>query len=591
MSGKHVGAAAGYSQTTDGRAAPALVVALLWLAMLLPGAAVQAANPPLRSTAEEYLRQIERERQLRERNEPAPDVRTGPQPVPDSGHFPAQESPCFAIDSITLDGEDAERFQWTLHYAFVNGDGDVDLELPRCLGATSINLIMRRMQHALIARGFVTTRILAQPQDLNSGRLTLTVLPGRIRHIRMADESQGRAAFRHALPMREGAILNLRDLEQALENFRRVPTAQSSLDIVPATEKTAQPGESDVVVDWRQTTPLRATFSVDDSGSETTGKYLGNVTLSADNWLSMNDLFYVNYMEDMGGGMGGERGTQGHTLHYSFPLGYWQFAITASENDYHQSVAGLNQTYSYSGESSNGDARLSRLLYRDSVRKVSLSFGGWTRSSRNFIDDTEVEVQRRRMAGWLAGIVYSEFIGAAMLDLNLDFRRGTGAHESLQAPEENFNEGTARPEIILANTRLQLPFMLGEQRLRLNTLWRAQWNRTPLVPQDNFSIGSRYSVRGFDGEQVLAADRGWLLRNDLGWRIGGQELYLGADYGQVSGDDADRLVGTHLGGAVIGLRGQYRWIAYDVFAGAPWNKPERFITDSHTSGFNISIGF
>lgn len=552
-----------------------------------------ADNPPFRSAGEEYLRQLERERQLRERNEPAPDVRTGTRPAADDSRFPAEESPCFAIESITLNGADAGRFQWALQHAYHDGAGETDLALPRCLGATSINLIMRRAQNAIIARGYVTTRILAQPQDLNRGQLELTVVPGRIRSIRMADDSKGKATFRHALPIKAGEILNLRDLEQALENFRRVPTVQSSLQIVPAEEKTARPGESDVVLDWRASTPLRATFSADDSGSKTTGKYLGNVTLSADNWLSMNDLFYINYMEDLGGGLDGERGTDGHTLHYSFPLGYWLFAITSSENDYHQSVAGLNQTYTYSGESSNGEARLSRLIYRDSVRKLSLSVGGWTRSSRNFIDDTEVEVQRRRMAGWLAGVAYSEFIGAAVLDLNLDYRRGTGAHESLQAPEEDFNEGTSRPEIIYATARFNLPFQLANQSLRVNSLWRAQWNRTPLVPQDNFSIGGRYTVRGFDGESVLAADRGWLLRNDLGWRPGhgGQELYLGIDYGRISGGDTDRLPGTHLAGAVIGLRGSYRWLAYDIFAGAPLDKPDRYVTDSTTSGFNISIGF
>src|SRR5690606_18647598 len=98
--------------------------------------------------------------------------------------------------------------------------------------------------------------------------------------------------------------------------------------------------------------------------------------------------------------------------------------------------------------------------------------------------------------------------------------------------------------------RFYLPFQLAEQVMRWNMLWRAQWNRTPLVPQDNFSIGGRYTVRGFDGESVLAADRGWLLRNELGWRPGasGQEIYLGIDYGEVSGDDTHNLPGTYLGG-------------------------------------------
>ena len=43
-------------------------------------------------------------------------------------------------------------------------------------------MVMARIQNAIIARGFVTTRILARPQDLKTGTLVLTV-PGRIRDI------------------------------------------------------------------------------------------------------------------------------------------------------------------------------------------------------------------------------------------------------------------------------------------------------------------------------------------------------------------------------------------------------------------------
>lgn len=172
-------------------------------------------------------------------------------------------------------------------------------------------------------------------------------------------------------------------------------------------------------------------------------------------------------------------------------------------------------------------------------------------------------------------------------------RRGTGAGDSLQVPEENFGEGTARPEIITADAQFSLPFTLASQPLRVTSLVRAQWNQTPLVPQDRFAIGSRYTVRGFDGESVLSADRGWLLRNDLGWQPGqwGQELYLGVDYGQVSGPSSAGLLGTRLSGAALGVRGGYRQFAYDVFAGTPIERPDGFETASTSAGFSMSLSF
>jgi len=153
--------------------------------------------------------------------------------------------------------------------------------------------------------------------------------------------------------------------------------------------------------------------------------------------------------------------------------------------------------------------------------------------------------------------------------------------------------------MVLADAALNHPFALGGQRLRFNAVWRAQWNRTPLVPQDRFAIGGRHTVRGFDGESVLSAERGWLLRNDLGWALGdsSQELYFGIDHGRVGGASADLLVGRKLSGAVLGLRGGVSGIGgmssfnYDLFVGQPVKKPEGFKTARTMAGFNLNWTF
>jgi hemolysin activation/secretion protein len=544
-----------------------------------------AAEP---TADQELLRQQERERVQREQLEPSPDVRIA---LPPAGmdRLPANEAPCFPIRDIRLIGDEADLFHWSLLAA----NPAEDPALGRCLGAGGINLTMKRIQNAIIERGYVTSRVLAEPQDLKSGTLVLTVVPGRIRAIRFAEGTSRRATGWNALPATPGDLLNLRDIEQTLENFKRVPTAEADIRIEPADGADAKPGESDVVIAWQQRLPVRLSLSLDDSGSDETGKYQGNVALSFDHLLALNDLFYVSYNHDWGGGASGERGSEGHTLHYSVPYGYWLLGATASEYDYHQAVVGANQTYRYSGKSRNGELRLSRLLYRDAIRKTTAAFSGWTRSSSNYIDDTEIEVQRRRMAGWAFELGHREFIGTAMLDLGAGYRRGTGAHDALAAPEQAFGEGTSRAKIVTAHAQLQLPFTLGEQHLRYIGDWRAQWNRTPLVPQDRFAIGGRYTVRGFDGENLLSAERGWLIRNDLGFALGqsGQEFYLGLDYGEVGGQSSDLLIGKRLAGGVIGLRGAYRSLSYDLFWGQPIKKPEGFQTADITSGFNLTLSF
>lgn len=539
---------------------------------------------------QEELRQQEHERALRAQQEAAPDVRLDRSVEAAVERLPVHESPCFRIDRIVLVGNAAAQFQWALEAA----DPSNDRATGRCLGSQGIGLTMKRIQNAIIARGFVTTRVLAAPQDLKQGTLTLTVIPGRIRRVGFSDDSSRRATKWNAVPARPGDILNVRDIEQALENLKRVPTADADIQITPAEGPDAKPGESDLVIKWKQSFPFRITLSADDSGSKYTGKYQGSVTVSYDDWLALNDLLYVSFSHDLGVvGYGGGRGTHGYTVHYEVPYDYWLLSFTTSGYDYRQSVAGANQTYVYSGSTENTELRLSRLFYRDAVRKTSAYVAGWMRNSHNYIDDTEVEVQRRRMAGWEVGLTHREFIGAATLDVDVGYRHGTGMLSSLPAPEEAFGEGTSHSALVTADAQLNVPFVIAKQRLRYNAAWREQWNRTPLVPQDRFQIGGRYTVRGFDGENTLLGDRGWLLRNEFGWTIGGtgQELYVGVDYGEVGGPSTQQLIGTHLAGAVIGLRGGYKHLNWDVFAGRPISKPSGFQTASTTAGFNASWSY
>ena len=92
--------------------------------------------------------------------------------------------------------------------------------------------------------------------------------------------------------------MNLRDLEQGLENLKRIPTAETDIQIVPVD---GVPNQSTVRVKWQQRLlPYRLNVGMDDSGSKATGKYQGNITFSADNPLGLSDLFYVNYGHSIG---------------------------------------------------------------------------------------------------------------------------------------------------------------------------------------------------------------------------------------------------------------------------------------------------
>lgn len=511
--------------------------------------------------------------------------------------LPAQEQSCFNIAEILLTDHGREAssdsyFDWAL----AKTKRDLKLSLPHCLGGEGIGIVMKQLQNYLIERGYVTTRVVAPEQDLSEGKLYLTVILGKIRHTIVEDSSAisrfSRLTAWTGLSFSQGDLLNVRDIEQSLENLKRVPTVEANIEILPASGE-AEVGESDLKISYRQALPIRVNLGLDDSGSTSTGKYQASGTLSLDNLLLANDLFYTTFTHSLKSSDDekGPRASKNLTFSYSIPFGYWTLFASQSNHAYYQEVFGAFDTnYRYSGKSNTTKAGLSYMLYRDSKRKTTLSGSFWSRQSHNYIDREEIEVQKRRMAGWEAGFSHKEFIGNATLELGANFKRGTAARGALSAPEEVFGEGTSRPKIITASLSLTTPFMWGSQAWQFHSSWNAQWNKTVLISQDRFSLGGRYTVRGFDGELSLSGERGWLWRNELGWNMtNGLQFYAALDGGRISKSPSQ--LGQHLMGSVIGLKGGWKGLSYDIFAGRPVRKPEGFRTSDAVAGFNLGYAF
>lgn len=536
---------------------------------------------------QQLQRQQERVQDLRERMAPHADT-LRPESKQTALEIPANESPCFALHTLELTGQKLDQVSW------LKDSAGIDWSTRPCIGAKGIEVILARMQQAVLAHGYVTSRVMAVPQNLQDGVLTVAFIPGVLREVRFSPDSTGETSLYTALPSQRGQLLQLRDIEQGLENLKRIPTADADIQIVPAEGPDVAPGQSDLVISYKKIHPLRLNVALDNGGTKSTGKIQGTGTLSWDNPLGLNDLMYFSW----GGGIGngGNRGTETRAAQYSLPMGYWLLALTGSYNQYHQGVAGAYQSYTYSGESSNLDLKLSRVVFRNASSKTTVGIKAFQRTSHNYINDVEIDVQRRRTSGFELNLNQRSYLGTAVVDANLAFKRGTGAFAALHAPEEPFGEGTSRMKLYIADLALTQPFDVAGSKLKFSSVWHGQWNKTPLTPQDRIGIGSRYTVRGFDGESTLLAERGWYWRNEIGMPLnlgpaGNAEAFIGLDTGHVSGPSAQYLVGQSLTGAAIGLRGAWRNLSYEAFLATPIKKPEHLRTSHANLALNLAYSF
>ena len=589
------------------RAAWAYVLGALSAALGLHAAHAQSPSlaqaRPITTPAEQEQRLRAQEQAIeRERAARAPNVQlqAAPTAIEDDGKVPV-ESPCFVLDELKLEvpaGLSARveaagaralspdpLFPGRLAFA----NDYLERYRGQCVGREGLNLIVHRVMARIIEKGYSTTRVVIAPQDLSTGKLRLQLIPGVISEIRFADPATY-GTWRNAFPTRAGNLLNLRDLEQGLEQMKRVPNQDVDMQIVPGPST----GESDVVIAVKRAKPWSLTVSADDSGLKSTGQFQGSVSLTVDNPLGLSDLLNVGYNHDITGHTS-QYGTHGSNAYYSIPWGNWSFTATASQYDYHQQIAGAFTTLVSSGKSKTFDVKAEYQFYRNQVQKNMLEFRVGKRYSEAFIDGTEIDVQHRDNSYAEIGWEHKHYFGAAQFDSTIAYRWGVpwfGAQADWSGAVAGSPTPTYYYRMETLDATLSVPFAIAGFPLRYTATVRAQNSPNMLYPTEDFSIGSRYTVRGFDGNTMLAAEKGVFMRNDLEIPIPrfGQAFYIGIDGGEVFGPEASNLLGRRLAGAVIGLRGgAFKHVSYDVFIGGPLYQPARFPNRWPVAGFSVSF--
>lgn len=482
----------------------------------------------------------------------------------------------FFVKRIVLEGNSAEQFRWAQKM--------LNQYAGRRIGIEGIKLIVKRLTDSFIERGYITTRIDVAQQDLSGGELHLRVIPGRIGSIRFQD-SKYRGNWQNAFPTGPGRILNLRDLEQGMEQMQRLASQVVDMKIVAG----GKLGESDVVISVKQSKPWQIVQTFDNSGVKATGKLQAYTNVSLDNLLGVNDIFNISYNKDT------ERedsklGTNGNNISFSIPYGNSTFSIISNRYLYHETIQGYNPIL-YSGKNQSLEYCVSQLVHRDQNSKTNLEFSIIKGLRKNFINDTEVEVQRQKTTAAKVGIGRRQIIGQTLSDMHVAYQWGTPWFGAQIDPEgDTSNQPTTRYKLWTFDMNNIKPVLLGKIQGRYTASLHAQYTTNSLYGSEYISIGNRYTVRGFDGEQTLSGERGYFWRNELSVPLGkrGQEIYLGMDYGQVFGSGTQSLKGNFLAGMVMGLRGGSHRAEYDVFIGTSLKKPDGFVTAKITVGFQLA---
>lgn len=516
------------------------------------------------SAQDQYMRFRDRQRQL--------DALAAPSVVPQESSpssVPATPSHCVTIAHVTIEGA-RHLSRDEINHLVRDYEG-------KCLSIADINALVNVINGAYVSRGYITSRAYLPEQNISSGVLKIVVIEGKLAAIEMQGRP-ARATIAMAFPWLHDHILDLRDLEQGIEQMNRLPHWQAQMRITPAREA----GASNVVIEAPGHGILHGQLWADNNGQTITGQEVGHSMLMAENPLGLLDMWSVEYDHSLRGPDHGPRGTEFFSFNGSIPLGYWLLFVSASRSQDNYPLQSGTDLYHLGGSRTDWQVGLSRVLLRNSfgVTTFQASFEHKTFSSE--IEHTVIETQSGAQSyvnlslsesfKALGGTWYAT-LGA---DIAVD---AAGTHNDFPHPLRNMPHASyVRPSLDIDG------FEPITASLSWHTTLHAEISSHDQFSTNQLQVGGPYSVRGFL-DQSLIGNNGGFMRNDLSWNLptegldcgpytgfcrvvlGGTQLYGIFDFGIVrsgflSGNIPHALKGGEVVGAGAGLRkisGPFFW--------------------------------
>ncbi|MFJ2602385.1 ShlB/FhaC/HecB family hemolysin secretion/activation protein [Pantoea agglomerans] len=473
--------------------------------------------------------------------------------------------PCFEINQISLQ-----------QASLITPDTQKRLVAPyinQCLSLDRINQLVRAISEWYVQRGYITSRAFLTEQNLSHGTLNITVLEGKLEaiHLQGASARQLNMAF----PTRAGRILNLRDIEQGMEQINRLRTSPVQIEIIPS----SQPGYSIVNLTSTPEFPLTLGLNMDNSGQRSTGIGQLSGSLVGNDLLGVADRWFVS------GGRSSAfsdwRDAQNFQAGVSVPYGYGLLDYSYSWSNYHSRFNANSFDWYSNGDNISNRLSGSWVLFRNGQIKTGLQLGLNHYVSHNWLNETLLQSSSRKLTSLQIGFNHTQKIAGGVATLNPMLSRGMPWFdaESDKGKSDDFPKAEFRKWSV--SSSYQRPVT---QKMWWLSSFYAQWSPDRLYGSGRLTIGGENSVRGYK-EQYLSGDVGGYLRNELNYSlftlpaIGEVSTTLALDGGWLQSDKQDRYAAGTLWGSSLGLGTRNAHVSTQLSLGIPVSYPNYLAPD------------
>lgn len=411
---------------------------------------------------------------------------------------PETVGPCFDIISITFQGLQ------DLPDDLIN---EIELKarpfLDQCLALAQLSDLIEQLNRLFLERGLVTTRAFLPEQSLNGGELKIRIVVGEVQGYE--SDSLTPRNIHWAFPLDAGDVLNLRDIEQGLDQINRLRSNNATIDMLPGDK----PGQTIVNVKNNQNFWLGARMSLEGDSIEQGDDYRGRLDVFADDLLGINDALIINGNQSLAEKSHSQ--SYGYGVDYSFPWRYNLFTLSGNQFNYENIVQGTNRTFVVSGDSQVIDASANRTLYRGQSTKLDGLVGLASKTTNNYIEDARIDVSSRQLSIGRVELRIKQFIGQDMTA----FASLAAEHGLRVLGADDDRQGGFPDDAQFRKYRFYGALTKPLWRWNVGLTGQYQYSPDRLSASEQVLVASSSLITGFS-DYSLAGDSGGWLKLDIG---------------------------------------------------------------------------
>ncbi|AZC27788.1 ShlB/FhaC/HecB family hemolysin secretion/activation protein [Pseudomonas sessilinigenes] len=453
-----------------------------------------------------------------------------------------------------------------------------------CMGVNQINQLLAALTRLYVEAGYIASRPYLASAPAAGHSLDILIEEGYVEAIELADQSLP-VSLRGAFPGVLGKPLNLRDLEQGLDQLNRLRSLDLTADIAPG----SQPGASRIILRSRSSAARWGLgLGLDNLGSAGTGRDRQSLNFNLDSPLQLNDALNLNYSDTLNQG---PRYSRSSSLFYSVPYGYWTYSLFASHAEYRSPLKLARTTLYNSGRTDMVSARADRVLWRGQGHQLSANLQLAYKDVDSYLQKAHLQIQSPTLTVAETGLNLF-WLNSAVWNLDVNYAQGLtwfGADRDSQQVQRNLPK--AQFHKYRASLSQWRNGQLGGQRWQWQSQLSAQYSPDPLPAIEQLLATDDSAVRGYRVNSVSGAI-GAVWRNTLRLPLDSDlpvklTPRLALDNGWIKADHGAQS--RHLAGASVGLNLAWKKLQLDLDYQRSLQTPQGLRTEPETWLARISL--